>query len=94
VVDLVATLEKDVTKEEVNKAFKTAAETTLEGILLYSEEELVSCDFNENRYSSIVDAPNTSVIGGNMVKVLSWYDNETGYATRMVDLALYIAEGL
>ena len=92
VVDLVVTLEKDVTKEEVNKALKTAAETTLQGILLYSEEELVSCDFNGNSCSSIVDAPNTSVIGGNMVKVLSWYDNETGYATRMVDLALYIAK--
>jgi len=92
VVDLVVTLEKDVTKEEVNKALKTAAETTLQGILLYSEEELVSCDFNGNCHSSIVDAPNTSVIGGNMVKVLSWYDNETGYATRMVDLALYIAK--
>ena len=92
VVDLVVTLEKDVTKEEVNKALKTASETTLQGILLYSEEELVSCDFNGNSYSSIVDAPNTSVIGGNMVKVLSWYDNETGYATRMVDLALYIAK--
>jgi len=92
VVDLVATLGKDVTKEEVNEAFKAAAETTLQGILLYSEEELVSCDFNGNCHSSIVDALNTSVIGGNMVKVLSWYDNETGYATRMVDLALYIAK--
>ncbi len=92
VVDLVATLEKNATKEEVNTALKTAAETTLRGILLYSEEELVSCDFNGNAHSSIVDAPNTSVIGGNMVKVLSWYDNETGYATRMVDLALYLAK--
>jgi len=93
-VDLVAILEKEVTKEIVNEALKTAAETTLEGILLYSEEELVSCDFNGNCYSSIVDAPNTSVIGGNMVKVLAWYDNETGYATRMVDLALYLARSL
>ena len=89
-----ATLEKEVTKETVNEALKAAAETTLKGILLYSEEELVSCDFNGNPYSSIVDAPNTSVIGGNMVKVLAWYDNETGYATRMVDLALYLARSL
>lgn len=92
VVDLVATLEKEVTREMVNDALKSAAETTLKGILKFSEEELVSCDFNGTSYSSIVDAPNTSVIGGNMVKVLSWYDNETGYATRMVDLALYIAK--
>jgi len=93
-VDLVATLEKEVTEEEVNGALKTAAETTLKGVLLYSEEELVSCDFNGTRYSSIVDAPNTRVIGGNMVKVLAWYDNEMGYANRMVDLALYLAKGI
>ncbi|MBN2467545.1 MAG: type I glyceraldehyde-3-phosphate dehydrogenase [Deltaproteobacteria bacterium] len=94
VVDLVATLGKTTGTDEVNGALKTAAETNLKGILLYSEEELVSCDFNGSRYSSIVDAPNTSVIGGNMVKVLSWYDNEMGYANRMVDLALYIAKRL
>jgi len=92
VVDLVATVEKEVTAETVNDALKSAAETTLKGILKYSDEELVSSDFNGTSYSSIVDAPNTNVIGGNMVKVLSWYDNETGYATRMVDLALYIAK--
>ena len=93
-VDLVATLEKEVTKEEVNNALKTAAETTLKGILFYSEEELVSCDFNGTTYSSIVDGPNTSVIGGNMVKVLAWYDNEMGYAHRMVDLSLFLARSL
>ncbi len=91
-VDLVATLEKDVTVEKVNGALKRAAEGALKGILQHSEEPLVSCDFNGNRHSSIVDADNTTVIGGNMVKVLSWYDNEMGYSSRTVDLAVFLGE--
>jgi glyceraldehyde 3-phosphate dehydrogenase len=93
-VDLVATLEKETTKEEVNGALKTASETSLKGILQYVEEPLVSCDFNGTRFSSSVDAPNTTVIGGNMVKVLSWYDNEMGYASRVIDLMLHVAKRL
>jgi len=93
-VDLVATLEKETNKEEVNAALKKASETTLKGILAFSEEPLVSCDFNGSHFSSIVDASNTTVIGGNMIKVLAWYDNEIGYATRMVDLVLYLAKKL
>ena len=93
-VDLVATLEKDTTAEEVNAALKRASENTLKGILQFCEEPLVSCDFNGNRHSSIIDAANTTVIGGNMVKVLSWYDNEMGYSSRMVDLAVFLAERL
>ncbi|MCX8012106.1 MAG: type I glyceraldehyde-3-phosphate dehydrogenase, partial [Desulfobacterota bacterium] len=93
-VDLVATLEKETTREEVNAALKKASETTLKGILDYTEEPLVSCDFNGSHYSSIVDGSNTAVIGGNMVKVLAWYDNEIGYASRMIDLAAYIAKRL
>jgi len=91
-VDLVATVEKETTAEAVNAALKKASETTLKGILLFSEAPLVSIDFNGNRYSSIVDAENTTVIGGNMVKVLSWYDNEMGYSARMVDLATFLSK--
>lgn len=93
-VDLVATLEKEVTVEDVNGALKKAAATTLQGILHFSEAPLVSCDFNGSRYSSIVDAENTGVIGGNMVKVLSWYDNEMGYSSRMNDLAIFLTKRL
>ena len=93
-VDLVATLEKETTKDEANAALKKASETTLKGILAYSEEPLVSCDFNGSHFSSIVDASNTTVINGDMIKVLAWYDNEIGYATRMVDLVLYLAKKL
>jgi glyceraldehyde 3-phosphate dehydrogenase len=92
IVDLVATLEKDATVDDVNGALKKAAEGSLNGILMYCDEPLVSSDFNGNRHSSIVDADNTSVIGGNMVKVLSWYDNEMGYSSRMVDLAVFLVE--
>jgi glyceraldehyde 3-phosphate dehydrogenase len=92
VVDLVATLNKDVTAEEVNAALKKAAEGELKGILAYTDEPLVSIDFNNNKSSSIVDALSTKVIEKNMVKVLSWYDNETGYSQRLVDLAAYISK--
>ena len=90
ICDFVADLEKEVSAEEVNQAFKKAAEGTLKGILEFCEEPLVSIDFKGNQASSIVDAENTLVIGGNMVKVLSWYDNEWGYSNRIVDLISYI----
>jgi len=90
VVDLVCELDNEVTAEEVNRALKTAARGPLAGILAYSEEPLVSSDFKGNPASSIVDAPSTIVIGGNMVKVLSWYDNEWGYCCRLADLAAYV----
>lgn len=91
VVDLVAELEKEVTVEEVNAALKAAAEGELKGILAYSEEPLVSRDYNGSTASSTIDALSTMVMEGRMVKVLSWYDNETGYSHRVVDLAAYIA---
>jgi len=92
VCDFVADLEKPATAEEVNNAFKAAAGKELKGILEYCEEELVSLDFKGNPASSIVDALSTMVIGSNMVKVLSWYDNEWGYSCRLADLAVYIAD--
>ena len=91
VVDLVAELDKDVTVDEINKAFMSAAVGPLKGILDYCQEPLVSSDFKGNSASSIVDAPSTMVIGSNMVKVLAWYDNEWGYCCRLADLALFIA---
>lgn len=92
VVDLVATLKKNVTIEEVNQKFKEASETTLAGILEYTEEPLVSSDFKACPASSIIDALSTMVMEGNMVKVVSWYDNEWGYSSRLGDLVKYIAE--
>jgi glyceraldehyde 3-phosphate dehydrogenase len=91
IVDLVAELEKEVTVEEVNAALKAAAEGELKGILAYSEEPLVSKDYNGNPASSTIDALSTMVMEGKMVKVVSWYDNETGYSHRVVDLIDYIA---
>lgn len=85
VVDLVADLEKEATKEQLIEAFKSAANGPMKGILDVSEEPLVSIDYNGNPHSSIVDADSTYVVG-NMVKVLSWYDNEWGYSCRIVDL--------
>jgi glyceraldehyde 3-phosphate dehydrogenase len=90
VVDLVVDVEKEASAESVNAALKEAASGPLKGILQYSEEPLVSIDFNGNPHSSILDASLTKVLGGNMVKVLSWYDNEWGYSTRLKDLMLYI----
>ncbi len=90
-IDLVADLEKEATVEEVNKALEKAAAGELKGIMEYCSEELVSIDFKGNPASSIVDAPTTMLIGGNMVKVLAWYDNEWGYSCRLGDLAAYIA---
>jgi glyceraldehyde 3-phosphate dehydrogenase len=91
VVDLVAELEREVTAEEVNNALKAASQNELKGILEYCEEPLVSVDFKGSAYSSIIDALSTMVIQGNMVKVISWYDNEYGYSNRVVDLVKYIA---
>jgi glyceraldehyde 3-phosphate dehydrogenase len=90
-VDVVMDLEKDTTAEEVNRAFKDAANEELRGILEFCEEPLVSVDFRKNSNSSIVDAEYTKVIGGRMLKVLSWYDNEWGYSCRVRDLIKYIA---
>lgn len=91
VVDLVAELEQNVTAEEVNAALKEAAEGPLKGILAYTEEPLVSSDFNGDAHSSTIDALSTMVLEGNMVKVVSWYDNEWGYSNRVVSLVEYIA---
>ena len=82
---------KETTKEEINAALRKAAEGPLKGILGVSDLPLVSKDFNGDARSSIVDADLTEVIGGNLVKVVSWYDNEWGYSNRLVDLAKYIA---
>jgi glyceraldehyde 3-phosphate dehydrogenase len=92
IVDLVMELEKDVTAEDVNAALKTAAEGPLKGILAYSELPLVSTDYNGSTASSTIDALSTMVLEGNMVKVLSWYDNEVGYSSRVVDLVDYLAQ--
>lgn len=89
IVDFVAEVDKETTREEVNKAFKDASETTLQGILNYCDEPLVSVDFIGNSYSSIFDAELTKVCG-NIVKVFSWYDNEWGYSVRMIDLLSHV----
>ena len=91
VVDLVIEAEKPVTAEAINAALRKAAEGELKGILGYTDEPLVSIDFNGNPLSSIVDGLSTSVMDGTMVKVLSWYDNEWGYSCRVRDLIKYIA---
>ena len=91
VVDLVAELKTEVSQEQVNTALRTAAEGGLKGILEYTDEPLVSSDFMRNPNSSIVDGSMTRVIGGNMVKVLSWYDNEWGYSNRVIDLVSKLA---
>ena len=94
VVDLVATLKKSVTTEEVKAALKTAAEGKLRGILEFSEDPLVSSDIIGNPHSSIIDSLSTMTMpanGGNMVKVVSWYDNEWGYAARTADLIAKVA---
>ncbi|MBI2935522.1 MAG: type I glyceraldehyde-3-phosphate dehydrogenase, partial [Chloroflexi bacterium] len=91
VTDLVANLEREVTVQQVNEAFREAAEGPLKGILEYSTEELVSSDFIKNTHSCIFDASSTMVMGGKMVKVLGWYDNEWGYSCRTADLAAFMA---
>jgi glyceraldehyde 3-phosphate dehydrogenase len=91
VVDLVALMSKDVTAEDVNGKLKAAAEGPLKGILAYTDDPVVSTDMMKNPNSSIVDGQMTKVIGGNLLKVVSWYDNEWGYSNRVVDLVTYIA---
>ncbi|MFD2613999.1 type I glyceraldehyde-3-phosphate dehydrogenase [Paenibacillus gansuensis] len=92
VTDLVVELAQNVTVEDVNGALKVAAEGPLKGILNYSDEPLVSSDYNGDPASSTIDALSTMVVGDNMVKVVSWYDNEWGYSNRVVDLAAFIAK--
>lgn len=92
IIDLVGNLKRDATAEEINAAFKTAAEGSMKGILGVSEEQLVSMDFKGDARSSIVDAELTMVIGGNLFKVVSWYDNEWGYSSRVADLTHFMVE--
>ena len=94
VVDLTAELAKSASVEQINDAFREAAAGHLKGILDATDEELVSSDFNGNPHSSIVDLPSTAIVGGNMVKVLAWYDNEFGYSSRVRDLIRYIGKSL
>jgi glyceraldehyde 3-phosphate dehydrogenase len=94
IVDFVAEVEKDTSADEVNSALKAASEGPLNGILGYSEEPLVSVDYIGNPNSSTVDSACTMVIGDRMVKVVSWYDNEMGFSSRMVDLSLQMGESL
>ncbi|SDI44029.1 type I glyceraldehyde-3-phosphate dehydrogenase [Natribacillus halophilus] len=90
-VDFVAELDRDVTADEVNASMKKLAETNMQGVLGYSEEPLVSSDYNGDTNSATIDALSTTVIEDNMVKVVAWYDNEFGYSTRVVDLVAHIA---
>jgi glyceraldehyde 3-phosphate dehydrogenase len=92
ITDLTAVLSREVTTEEVNNAFKEYAEGRMKGILGYTEEPLVSMDFKGTTFSTVVDGLSTFVIGGNLVKVLAWYDNEWGYATRLADLTKFVIE--
>lgn len=93
-VDLVAVLGKTVTIDAVNSAMREAAQGSLKGILRYCDEQLVSSDFNGDTHSSNFDAPSTMLVDGNVVKVLSWYDNESGYSERMLDLAALLGKRL
>ncbi len=92
VVDFTANLKTKTTKEEINKVMKEAAETYLKGVLEFTDLELVSNDFKGNQHSSIFDSKLTNVINGNMVKVVSWYDNEVGFSCRVIDLAKYVGD--
>lgn len=91
-VDLTANMSKEVSVESVNAALSEAANGSLKGVLAVEEKQLVSVDFNGNKFSSIVDMDSTMVIDKKMLKVMSWYDNETGFSHRMIDLALFMAE--
>jgi glyceraldehyde 3-phosphate dehydrogenase len=90
VIDFVADLDREATVEEINAAMKRAADGPMKGILAYTEEPLVSSDLKGNTHSSIFSALDTIVVGGNMVKVVSWYDNEWGYSCRVADLANFM----
>jgi glyceraldehyde 3-phosphate dehydrogenase len=94
IVDMVLELEKEVSVDEVNNTLKSAAEGELKGIMGYTEELLVSMDYKGNPLSSIIDSDLTKVLGGNMLKIVTWYDNEWGYSTRTVDMAALIAKSL
>ncbi|MSQ11441.1 MAG: type I glyceraldehyde-3-phosphate dehydrogenase [Dehalococcoidia bacterium] len=91
VTDLVVLVERETTVEQVNQAFREAATGPLKGLLAVTDEELVSSDFRGDPHSAIVDLPATMVVGGNLVKVLGWYDNEWGYSCRTADMAAYVA---
>ena len=93
-VDLTATVERDCDDKGVNAAMRKAADGDLKGILQYSEEPLVSIDFNNNPHSSIFDAPLTKVLGKRLVKIFSWYDNEWGYSNRLADATAFVAARL
>jgi glyceraldehyde 3-phosphate dehydrogenase len=92
IIDFVAELERQGSVDEINRAMKEAAEGRLKGILAYTEEPLVSMDFKGDPHSAIVDGLSTMVLGGTLVKVVAWYDNEWGYSCRVADLANFIAE--
>ena len=92
IVDLVADVERPTTADEVNRAMREAANGVLSGVLDVSDEPLVSIDYTGNPFSSIVDSLSTNVIDGHLVKVLSWYDNESGYSSRVVDLVQFVGE--
>lgn len=91
-VDLTCELSRSVTKEEIHAAMKEAADGSMKGILEYLDEPLVSCDIIGNTHSSIYDSLMTKVIGGDLVKIIAWYDNEAGYSTRLADLIEMVAE--
>ena len=91
ITEVVALLNKDVTKEALNDTFKKAAESELQGILEFTTEEIVSTDIINNRHSCIIDGLSTSVVGNRMVKVMAWYDNEYGYSQRLLEVADYIS---
>jgi len=91
IVDFVADLDRQVSPEEINQAFKNASKGAMRGIIEYCDEPLVSSDFKSNPASAIFDSLSTMVMDGSMVKVLAWYDNEWGYSCRIADLAAYIA---
>jgi glyceraldehyde 3-phosphate dehydrogenase len=92
VVDLVVELKKTASSEEINKALQTAADGPLKGILSFTTDPVVSSDMMKNSNSSIVDGQLTKVLGGNLAKVVSWYDNEWGYSCRVVDLISYLGK--
>lgn len=92
ITDLTVNLGRDTTVEEINAVLKKASETTLKGILGYTDEPLVSRDFQDDSRSSIIDGLSTMMIGKRLAKVVSWYDNEWGYSNRVVDLAAYIGK--
>jgi len=92
VVDLTCLLKKDATAEEINKAMKTASEGRMKGVLEYTEDDVVSVDFNHYPASATLDSKMTKVISGNFAKVIAWYDNEWGYSCRVVDLIEYMVK--